>query len=151
MLCVETLYLQTLYLDVQLGPSTFMAHVKAYFLFLYMDLLTCNSCNSAAGNHYKIDFTMTKRKCQCLDHRIRKRDCKHIRLVLKALNIDDEPDKWKHATASLVEQQAAALKLDIKEEGKTEKCTTHWECKEGGGKNSGSKEHKVKHEPVSNT
>lgn len=79
---------------------------------------------------------------------MRKRDCKHIRLVLKSLNVDDEPDKWKGATASLVEQQAAALTLDVKEEEKGREYTGA-ECTPGSDKISGIKEEKVSDEPPS--
>eukprot|EP00892_Ulva_mutabilis_P006976 jgi/Ulvmu1/4650/UM002_0381.1 len=58
----------------------------------------------STGKHYKIEFTGEKRSCQCPDHRIRKRDCKHIRLLLKSLCIENDPSSWKSATANLIKQ-----------------------------------------------
>ena len=63
----------------------------------------------AAGKHYKVEFTNEKRKCQCIDHRIRKHDCKHIRLMLKTMGIEAHPQEWPAAAHALVTAQAATL------------------------------------------
>lgn len=41
-------------------------------------------------------LTDEARKCQCMDHRIRKHDCKHIKLILTQLGVVDKPgDAWR--------------------------------------------------------
>lgn len=54
-------------------------------------------------------MTMTdeKRTCQCVDHRIRKHDCKHIRLMLQTLGIPNSPAEWYAAAQRLVTSQAS--------------------------------------------
>jgi hypothetical protein len=59
-----------------------------------------------AGTHYRVELTDAKRKCQCVDHRIRKHDCKHIRLLLQSLGIANSPEKWLEATKRSVCEQA---------------------------------------------
>ncbi|KXZ46348.1 hypothetical protein GPECTOR_44g27 [Gonium pectorale] len=39
----------------------------------------------STGNHYTVRLSDAKRSCQCMDCRVRKRDCKHIRLILGKL------------------------------------------------------------------
>lgn len=51
----------------------------------------------STGNHYTLVFTDKGRKCNCPDCRIRKRDCKHIRLVLKSIGAEKIPDEWRAA------------------------------------------------------
>lgn len=60
-----------------------------------------------AGKHYKVTMTDEKRTCQCVDHRIRKHDCKHIRLLLQTMGISDSPGEWFSAAQRLVTSQAA--------------------------------------------
>lgn len=62
-----------------------------------------------AGKHYKVELTDKGRKCQCVDHRIRKHDCKHIRLMLKTLGVESKPEDWFVAAQQLVSAQAASL------------------------------------------
>jgi hypothetical protein len=59
-----------------------------------------------AGSHYKVVLKDGKRTCACIDHRIRKHDCKHIRLLLKSLSIEEHPEKWRDATKRSVCKQA---------------------------------------------
>lgn len=59
-----------------------------------------------AGKHYKVEFSDEKRKCACVDHRIRKHDCKHIRLMLQTLGVQDNPSDWYAAAKRLVQSQA---------------------------------------------
>ena len=37
---------------------------------------------------------LSRRRCQCMDFRIRQRECKHIRLVLQQLGIAKHPQDW---------------------------------------------------------
>ena len=59
-----------------------------------------------SGHHYKVELSDEKRKCQCVDHRCRKHDCKHIRLVLKSLGIEDSPLDWHSAVDKQVMQHS---------------------------------------------
>lgn len=59
----------------------------------------------STGNKYEVLLSDEKRKCQCLDHRLRKRDCKHIKLVLKQLETSDDPDNWFDAVNKMVAKQ----------------------------------------------
>jgi hypothetical protein len=65
-----------------------------------------SKCIIRAGKHYKVIFSDTKRSCQCIDHRIRKHDCKHIRLMLQTLKVPDKPQDWFSAAQKLVTNQA---------------------------------------------
>lgn len=78
-----------------------------------------------------------------MDHRIRKRDCKHIRLVLQSLNVQNEPDNWKPATVALVDRQAGK---DDKKEGMSDLVAA--ECLVRDSKASTSRELHVKDEPI---
>lgn len=55
----------------------------------------------STGNHYVVSLSDGGvRKCQCMDHRVRKRDCKHIRLILGRLGIAaDSSDDWRQVRA----------------------------------------------------
>ena len=59
----------------------------------------------STGNKYEVLLSDEKRKCQCLDHRLRKRDCKHIKLVLKQLETSDDPENWFDAVNKMVAKQ----------------------------------------------
>ena len=48
----------------------------------------------STGTPYTVTLSDEKRSCQCVDHRIRKRDCKHIKLILKQLNCTETPNDW---------------------------------------------------------
>ncbi len=39
----------------------------------------------STGTHYTVRLSDARRVCNCMDCRIRKRDCKHIRLLLAKL------------------------------------------------------------------
>jgi hypothetical protein len=41
-----------------------------------------------------------------VDHRVRKHDCKHIRLMLKTLRVEHKPEDWFVAVQQLVSAQA---------------------------------------------
>lgn len=66
----------------------------------------------STGNHYKIKFSdgEKKRSCTCLDHRFRRHDCKHIRLVLQQLGLDkdEEKEKWREAVMRMFQQSSSA-------------------------------------------
>jgi hypothetical protein len=68
-----------------------------------------NITGNAAGKHYKVELNDEKRKCQCVDHRIRRHDCKHIKLMLKMLGIEKKPQAWLRATQQLVKTQAQGV------------------------------------------
>ncbi|CAG9463679.1 unnamed protein product [Pedinophyceae sp. YPF-701] len=57
-----------------------------------------------ARNHYKITLSDDGRKCECMDHRIRKRDCKHIHLTLRTLGLTPETDfaDWRGAVDKFI-------------------------------------------------
>lgn len=50
------------------------------------------------GDPYTITLSDEKKKCTCIDHRCRKRDCKHILLVLSQLGILDEAETWEQGS-----------------------------------------------------
>lgn len=70
-------------------------------------MLANYSVTGSSGNIYTVTFSEDgKRKCTCLDHRFRRRDCKHILLVMKILGIEKTRGKgWKEATALLVQEE----------------------------------------------
>ena len=45
----------------------------------------------STGKHYKVELGSQRRRCACVDHRIRRHDCKHIRLMLCALVPSSSP------------------------------------------------------------
>ncbi|GIL95975.1 hypothetical protein Vretimale_1896 [Volvox reticuliferus] len=53
----------------------------------------------STGNHYTVRLSDGRRSCQCMDCRVRKRDCKHIRLTLEKLQISDKPAQWYEPVA----------------------------------------------------
>ncbi|EIE27523.1 hypothetical protein COCSUDRAFT_64271 [Coccomyxa subellipsoidea C-169] len=54
--------------------------------------------------HYTVTLSDDRHACQCVDSRIRKHECKHIRLVLTQLDIADNPSKWHEAVEAKVGQ-----------------------------------------------
>ncbi|CAL8463455.1 g2989 [Coccomyxa elongata] len=55
-------------------------------------------------NHYIVTLSDDRHACQCVDFRIRKHQCKHIRLVLTQLDIADKPSSWHDAVEAKVGQ-----------------------------------------------
>ena len=56
----------------------------------------------STGNLYRVSINDDGCKCQCVDHRIRKRDCKHIVLVLKtAFSGGQGQAHWRQAADAL--------------------------------------------------
>ncbi|KAK9812653.1 hypothetical protein WJX72_001341 [[Myrmecia] bisecta] len=55
----------------------------------------------STGTHYKVTLSEeAKAACQCMDFRIRRRICKHQRLVLGQLGLpEDSPKGWRQAVA----------------------------------------------------
>ncbi|KAG2446873.1 hypothetical protein HYH02_008029 [Chlamydomonas schloesseri] len=51
-------------------------------------------CGST-GNTYQVVLSDAKRTCTCPDHRFRRHDCKHIKLVLAKLHIPRQPKRWR--------------------------------------------------------
>ena len=60
----------------------------------------------STGNHYTVIVSDAARKCQCMDCRIRKRDCKHIKLILNSLGIADSPTQWRQVRVRCLCEQA---------------------------------------------
>ncbi|GMH34300.1 hypothetical protein BSKO_02134 [Bryopsis sp. KO-2023] len=56
----------------------------------------------STGKHYVVTLSEARQTCQCMDFRIRKRACKHIKLVLKQLAIEEDPKAWKEASVNLL-------------------------------------------------
>ncbi len=48
----------------------------------------------STGSHYNVELKDPAPTCQCVDYRIRKRICKHQKLVLLQLGIPDKPQDW---------------------------------------------------------
>ena len=48
----------------------------------------------STGSHYNVELKDPAPSCQCVDYRIRKRICKHQKLVLLQLGIPDAPQDW---------------------------------------------------------
>ncbi|GBF98448.1 hypothetical protein Rsub_11093 [Raphidocelis subcapitata] len=71
------------------------------------------------GNHYAIKLDSEppedgkKRSCECPDHRIRKRDCKHIKLVMQQLGVGGALDSWPEALSQQVSEVAGADEEDV--------------------------------------
>lgn len=82
-------------LELELGGLVKVDDEKAVFLIV-----------GSKGRQYEVELSDTKRKCQCIDHRIRKHDCKHIKLLLRSLGIADTPEKWLEATKQRIRAQA---------------------------------------------
>lgn len=53
-----------------------------------------NNRPHAAGNTYTVTLSNGKPHCSCPDHRFRRHDCKHIKLVLAKLRIQRRPKDW---------------------------------------------------------
>lgn len=79
-------------------------------------LATCGCLRTAhlalAGRHYQVhvadgDDHSGNSSCNCPDARIRKRTCKHQRLILKTLGIEDNASRWRDASRTLIETHAA--------------------------------------------
>lgn len=54
----------------------------------------------STGSKYHVTLAEDKRTCQCMDFRIRRRDCKHIKLVLQQLGISASPGDWHQVRCS---------------------------------------------------
>ncbi|KAG2427576.1 hypothetical protein HXX76_012230 [Chlamydomonas incerta] len=59
-----------------------------------------NVCGST-GNIYTVTLSDAKSNCTCPDHRFRRRDCKHIKLVRAKLQIQRQPGNWFEAVQRL--------------------------------------------------
>ncbi|KIZ07553.1 hypothetical protein MNEG_0390 [Monoraphidium neglectum] len=70
------------------------------------------------GDHYAVRFTTRPeqgrrpRTCECMDCRIRKHDCKHIRLILQQLGLDEPYQDWPQALERKVSDLQAADESD---------------------------------------
>ncbi|KAK9801344.1 hypothetical protein WJX73_007385 [Symbiochloris irregularis] len=56
------------------------------------------------GKHYKVALQDEKQTCQCMDYRLRRHACKHIRLVLTQLGIVDAASEWHEAVVGKLKQ-----------------------------------------------
>ncbi|CAL5223846.1 g6429 [Coccomyxa viridis] len=54
--------------------------------------------------HYTVTLSDARHTCQCVDFRIRKHNCKHIRLVLTQLDIAHSPGDWKQAVEKKLDE-----------------------------------------------
>ncbi len=52
----------------------------------------------STGSKYHVVLADDKPSCQCMDFRIRRRECKHIKLVLQQLDISSSPADWHQAS-----------------------------------------------------
>lgn len=52
----------------------------------------------STGSKYHVVLADDKPSCQCMDFRIRRRECKHIKLVLQQLGISSSPADWHQAS-----------------------------------------------------
>lgn len=64
----------------------------------------------STGNHYMVTLSNAQHTCNCIDFKIRKRMCKHIRLVLSSLGVEDSPGDWKEV--AIVLPQDCTLRLN---------------------------------------
>lgn len=48
----------------------------------------------STGNKYVVTLSDDKHSCKCMDFRIRRRECKHIKLVLQQLGVAKHPEDW---------------------------------------------------------
>lgn len=55
----------------------------------------CSLYPAGTGNHYVVRLNDQKNTCTCLDHRFRRHDCKHIRLIHEQMGIADAPQQWR--------------------------------------------------------
>jgi len=74
--------------EIELGHLVDLNKSEALFIVL-----------GSTRKPYKVLLSDKQRKCGCLDWRLRKRDCKHITLILRRLKIQDSPEDW-HAAVS---------------------------------------------------
>eukprot|EP01024_Parvocaulis_polyphysoides_P058613 TRINITY_DN6310_c0_g1_i1.p1 TRINITY_DN6310_c0_g1~~TRINITY_DN6310_c0_g1_i1.p1 ORF type:complete len:297 (+),score=31.38 TRINITY_DN6310_c0_g1_i1:105-893(+) len=87
--------------DLELGGLVDINHIATVFMVI-----------GSTGNHYLVRFLNSgERKCQCPDHRIRKRDCKHIQLLLADLEVEEQPSKWKEALEKKMRDQCEKYQL----------------------------------------
>ena len=93
-----------------IGPRSWEERISELEL---SGLISCSKDEGAkfivigsTGKNYEIVLTDDKRKCQCLDHRLRRRDCKHIKLVLRQLETADSPENWFEAVNKMISKQA---------------------------------------------
>mmetsp|Transcript_2304 Transcript_2304/g.4688 ORF Transcript_2304/g.4688 Transcript_2304/m.4688 type:complete len:233 (-) Transcript_2304:289-987(-) len=55
----------------------------------------------STGKHYQVSLSAENQTCQCIDHRIRRHACKHIRLILEKIGLDvTTADQWHSAVDS---------------------------------------------------
>lgn len=62
----------------------------------------------STGSHYNVELKDPAPTCQCVDYRIRKRICKHQKLVLLQLGIPDKPQDWHQAVSTKLDKLAQA-------------------------------------------
>ncbi|DBA71329.1 TPA: hypothetical protein ACH3X2_011140 [Trebouxia sp. C0005] len=62
----------------------------------------------STGSHYNVELKDPAPTCQCVDFRIRKRICKHQKLVLLQLGIPDKPQDWHKAVSAKLDELAQA-------------------------------------------
>lgn len=66
----------------------------------------------STGTHYEVELKDPAPSCQCVDFRIRRRMCKHQKLVLTQLGIPDKPQDWHQAVSAKFDEEAQAHKPD---------------------------------------
>ena len=53
----------------------------------------------STGRHYTVELADERHTCQCPDFRMRRRACKHIKLVLQQLGISENSQDWHKVQA----------------------------------------------------
>eukprot|EP00200_Dunaliella_tertiolecta_P017049 CAMPEP_0202413574 /NCGR_PEP_ID=MMETSP1128-20130828/29955_1 /ASSEMBLY_ACC=CAM_ASM_000463 /TAXON_ID=3047 /ORGANISM="Dunaliella tertiolecta, Strain CCMP1320" /LENGTH=337 /DNA_ID=CAMNT_0049019767 /DNA_START=63 /DNA_END=1073 /DNA_ORIENTATION=- len=74
-----------------------MAAIKLDGLIDWTDQKAVFVVKGSRGDNYLVSISDNKNTCQCMDHRIRKRDCKHIMLIQTQLGLNKYPISWKQA------------------------------------------------------
>lgn len=68
----------------------------------------------STGRHYNVDLASQGHTCQCPDFRMRKRACKHIKLVLQQLSLSDSHDWHEVRTLAAIATLCTELQLDVR-------------------------------------
>lgn len=55
----------------------------------------------STGRHYTVELANARHTCQCPDFRVRKRSCKHIKLVLQQLGLSEDSGDWHKVQAAV--------------------------------------------------
>ena len=89
-------------------------------------------CIGSTGNHYVVTLQSDQelQGCQCVDHRVRKRNCKHIHMIWKSLGLG--PEQWREWREG-VDRAVGVAALAMPEGGSGEEGEGEGEGEEEGG------------------